>query len=152
MLYELIYGVLPFWPTGKLSTYRDPRDRMLAFTEAIFQDIKTENYAFHEKPYASAECKDLIDKLLVVDINQRLGGGEIKNHPWFANKMDWTKLNNKELDPPGSFLSHARNLWMNHNIRKKHRKYHHQAPRMIFLKSHQIIPPTGQRNVIVTFP
>ncbi len=42
----------------------------------------------------SAECRDLIDALLQVDPDIRLGHGgasELKEHPWFAG-LDWDNL------------------------------------------------------------
>ena len=42
----------------------------------------------------SAECRDLIDALLQVDPDVRLGHGgasELKEHPWFAG-LDWDNL------------------------------------------------------------
>ena len=52
----------------------------------------------------SEEAKDLINKLLNVDPNKRLGYGkngveELKNHPYFKD-VNWEKLKNLEETPP----------------------------------------------------
>ncbi len=51
-----------------------------------------------------ADSKDLIGKLCEVNPSKRLGnlrGGarDITSHPWFKS-IDWTKLYNRELEPP----------------------------------------------------
>ena len=46
--------------------------------------------------------KDLINKLLVIQVNKRIGYSdfsEIKKHPFFEN-FDWEKLSRRELKSP----------------------------------------------------
>eukprot|EP00596_Hydrurales_sp_CCMP1899_P005254 CAMPEP_0119038068 /NCGR_PEP_ID=MMETSP1177-20130426/6755_1 /TAXON_ID=2985 /ORGANISM="Ochromonas sp, Strain CCMP1899" /LENGTH=689 /DNA_ID=CAMNT_0007000155 /DNA_START=234 /DNA_END=2303 /DNA_ORIENTATION=- len=50
------------------------------------------------------ECKDLVSKLLVKEIQRRLGGqrggvDDIKRHPWFAN-LDFDAYLQKRVSPP----------------------------------------------------
>ena len=44
----------------------------------------------------SAECKDLIDKLLVVDPGQRLCGIEALKHPWFSKFAENAEVEEEE--------------------------------------------------------
>ncbi|TNN20610.1 Ribosomal protein S6 kinase beta-1 isoform 3 [Schistosoma japonicum] len=55
-------------------------------------------------PYLSREAISLISKLLVVDVNKRLGSGPsdseaIKMHPFFRN-TDWDLVLKKQVEPP----------------------------------------------------
>ena len=52
----------------------------------------------------SEEAKDLINKLLVIDPNQRLGSGKygiekLKQHPYFKN-INWEDLKELKVTPP----------------------------------------------------
>ena len=87
IMYEMLTGKLPFpFKRGvKLSikTYEK---------KIIFPNKMTEN------------AKDLIQKLLVVNPNDRLGSGtdgseSIKKHPFFE-EVDWDSAFEKQLDPP----------------------------------------------------
>jgi serine/threonine protein kinase len=55
--------------------------------------------------YFHPEAKDLIEKLLVVDVAKRLGGtrgggaDEVMAHPWFAG-IDWDALHKRQLRAP----------------------------------------------------
>ncbi len=55
--------------------------------------------------YFHPEAKDLIEKLLVVDVAKRLGGTrgggaeEVMSHPWFAG-IDWDALHKRQLRAP----------------------------------------------------
>jgi p90 ribosomal S6 kinase len=54
-------------------------------------------------PHLSEECKDIISRLLEMNVPKRLGSGasgvkHIKSHPWFQG-IDWEKLARKEVDP-----------------------------------------------------
>lgn len=55
--------------------------------------------------YFHPEAKDLIEKLLVVDVAKRLGGtrgggaDEVMAHPWFAG-IDWDALYKRQLRAP----------------------------------------------------
>lgn len=47
----------------------------------------------------SEEAKSLLEGLLTRDADSRLGGKAIKKHPFFA-KIDWDKLDSKEIEAP----------------------------------------------------
>jgi hypothetical protein len=55
-------------------------------------------------PYLSREASSLLTKLLVVDVNRRLGSGPsdaeaIKSHPFFRS-TNWEQVLNRKADPP----------------------------------------------------
>ena len=57
-----------------------------------------------QKMYVQNDAKDLIQKLLVIDPQQRLGSGadgseNIKNHPFFKG-IDWSLAKAKKTKPP----------------------------------------------------
>lgn len=88
LIFELLIGYSPFHSQDENST---------------FQSITNVDYTFPSKFY-DFSAKDLIEKLLVADPNHRLGllkSGikELKNHIWFYG-MDWSKLMDKEIEPP----------------------------------------------------
>lgn len=60
----------------------------------MFKKIKSANYHFRHKEFdmVSPECKDLIQKLLVVDPRKRLSGPDAIKHPWFS------KMKSSEVD------------------------------------------------------
>jgi len=61
----------------------------------------------------SPECKDLLEKLFVVDPKKRLGAGgahEIKEHPFFK-EIDWEQLQSLAVTPP--FVPDARTVHAN---------------------------------------
>jgi len=69
---------------------------------AIMNQIKKGEFVCPS--YMSAECKDLVQSMLQVNISERLGclkGGlkDLKRHKWFA-EIDWNKLANKETKAP----------------------------------------------------
>jgi microtubule-associated serine/threonine kinase len=79
ILYEFVVGVPPFAADTP---------------EEIFQNILDRNISWPEGDETSAECRDLVDRLLTLDPKQRLGhrgAGEVKLHPWFAG-VDWASL------------------------------------------------------------
>lgn len=88
LLYEMVYGKTPFCGTHRNAT---------------FKNIKNAELVLPTRPMVSAECKDLLQKLLCKNPNQRLGtrlGAEdIKRHPFFHN-INWALLRNKR--PPFS--------------------------------------------------
>ena len=53
--------------------------------------------------HISDHAKDLIQRLLTKDENERLGSNlgaeDIKAHPWFAG-VDWDGILNKRVKPP----------------------------------------------------
>lgn len=61
--------------------------------QEIFDNILNRRIEWPESGM-SAECQDLIDRLLQPDPEQRLGhfgSAEVKAHPWFAG-LDWDNL------------------------------------------------------------
>lgn len=86
LIYELVYGTTPFRGARRDET---------------FENIIKAPLRFPTKPTVSAECQDLIEKLLVKDVSRRLGSktgaNEIKAHPWFKG-INWALLRNES--PP----------------------------------------------------
>ena len=80
ILYEFIYGVPPFHAE---SPYR------------VFENILSRNLDFPEEVPISDEARDLIERLLTIDVGSRLGtksdAVEVKAHPFFK-EIDWTKV------------------------------------------------------------
>ncbi|OQR96926.1 protein kinase [Achlya hypogyna] len=87
LLFELLTGLPPFYTNDK---------------KQLFHNILRGNLTIPE--YISPQARDLIQRLLWKDPNQRLGSGprgdkEIMDHPFFAS-IDWNKLYRKEISPP----------------------------------------------------
>ncbi|KAI0013426.1 hypothetical protein F4779DRAFT_625271 [Xylariaceae sp. FL0662B] len=87
ILFEFLYGFPPFHASE---------------AEHVFENILARKIMWPDEPdYISSEAKDLINKLLCIDPQQRLGanredkyasgGEEIRNHPWFEG-MNWETL------------------------------------------------------------
>lgn len=70
LLYILVSGYLPF--------YSEDRDE-------VFEKIRQGKFHFDHKEFksVSAECKDLISKMLVVNPRDRIKGKQVLEHPWF---------------------------------------------------------------------
>lgn len=71
--------------------------------EKLYQNIKYANPKL-DYDFLAPEARDLCDRLLQKDPNQRLGSEsgdatDIKNHPWF-DCIDWKKIEEKQLQPP----------------------------------------------------
>ncbi|OQS06416.1 kinase [Thraustotheca clavata] len=87
LLFELLTGLPPFYTNDK---------------KQLFHNILRGNLTIPE--YISPQARDLIQRLLWKDPNQRLGSGprgdkEIMEHPFFSS-LDWGKLYRKEISPP----------------------------------------------------
>ena len=89
MLYEMIVGIPPFYHHSK---------------EVMKEFIKTKGVIFPAEKYKimmSAECKDIIDKLLSKDWHSRLGSkndaDEVLLHPFFKG-VDVQKLISKQIN------------------------------------------------------
>ncbi|RYP60119.1 hypothetical protein DL769_008268 [Monosporascus sp. CRB-8-3] len=88
IMFEFLYGYPPFHATE---------------AEQVFENILARNIQWpdEEDDVVSPEAKDLINKLLCIDPQQRLGsnrddkftsgGEEIRNHPWFTG-INWDTL------------------------------------------------------------
>ncbi len=73
VLYVLLCGFPPFMPPGKASS------------RPIEEQITSGSFVFYS-PYfdhVSAEAKDLVSRLLVLDPAYRLSAAEVLSHPWF---------------------------------------------------------------------
>ncbi|WFD33628.1 non-specific serine/threonine protein kinase [Malassezia cuniculi] len=87
MLFEFIYGYPPF--------HADTPAR-------VFDNIVSRNMDWDARVPISPEAKDLINRLVCTEVQQRLGAngvGEIKSHPFFAG-VDWEHL----TDADGPFV------------------------------------------------
>ena len=101
LLFALVFGALPFQGSN--------------FQE-LYQNILTENYSFPDYA-ASSEVKDLIKKLLKVNLSVRCSIDEMLEHQWFKNKIaddkkdEWSskesKFNLKKKDIVLRYLNDA---------------------------------------------
>lgn len=71
-----------------------------------FQDLRKAimkgRFKFPQQCDLSRQAKDIIKKLICVDVNHRLGSkgiSEIKNHPWFAS-INWQDVLEKRIKSP----------------------------------------------------
>lgn len=71
ILYAMLYGCYPF--SNKEPDY--------------IRKIVTATYHMPPDVQVSAECKDLLTRLLVADSEQRLSMEDIKAHPWFTHAL-----------------------------------------------------------------
>lgn len=68
LIYEMIFGVTPFKGLERDDT---------------FDNIRKGKFEFPSTPVVSKECKDVIKRLLEPNPEKRIGGAELKQHPWF---------------------------------------------------------------------
>mmetsp|Transcript_3406 Transcript_3406/g.7333 ORF Transcript_3406/g.7333 Transcript_3406/m.7333 type:complete len:470 (+) Transcript_3406:1117-2526(+) len=109
MIYEMLYGTNPFFDYD--DPYIDQRTLFKRIVRADFQAPRKQS-AIDADSIVSDDAKDLILKLLVVDVRKRLGCStargdlDIRNHPWFSNNegdgdgIDFGKLYRKEITAP----------------------------------------------------
>lgn len=73
MMYEMLSGTKPFEGNG---------------TKAVLQKIMAARYAFPEQIWAriSEEAKDLMRRLICVDVEKRLSATEALQHPWIIGQ------------------------------------------------------------------
>lgn len=80
LVYEMIYGIPPFYSTDINKMYK----------RTVVKELRFKKYT-----NCSDECKDFLQKILQKKVENRLGtiGDclEIMNHPWFKG-VDWVKL------------------------------------------------------------
>jgi len=82
LMYEMLTGLPPFYSEDIQMMYQQILGGQLNITNV------------------SDTAKDLIERLLVRDPNNRLVDPKvIKQHPWFSS-IDWAKLETKEVTPP----------------------------------------------------
>lgn len=105
MIYEMLFGTNPFFD------YDDPTiDQRTLFKRIVRGQFQRPQKQASIDAYSktSSEAKDLIKRMLVVDVKKRLGcmkdaDLDIRNHPWFSNPetgIDFGKLYRKELEAP----------------------------------------------------
>ncbi len=90
VLYEMMVGIHPFINRNQ---------------DQMYENIVDEEVKFPANADLSDHATSLLLGLLEKDPAQRLGGGpadalDIKNHPFFANYIDWQLLFDKKLTPP----------------------------------------------------
>ena len=88
LLYEMVVGHAPFEDDENIKMY----EKILVH-EPDFPDT------------VNSKLRHLIQKLLEKNAYQRLGSGaggavQVKNHPFFKNKLSWQDLAEQRLDPP----------------------------------------------------
>ena len=88
LLYEMIFGIPPFYSTNVQKMYKN----------TILNPLK-----FKKHTKCSDEVKDFISGLLVKKPKHRLGSVadslEVMSHAWFKD-FDWSKLLDRKLDMP----------------------------------------------------
>lgn len=90
VLYEMLYGLPPFYS----------RD-----TSVMYEAILNKPLHFREHIAVSQAGKDLLRGLLHKDGRTRLGSGpsdfeELRRHPFFAEHIDWDELIARKVPPP----------------------------------------------------
>lgn len=82
LIYEMLTGLPPFYSKHINVMYQKILNAQLSFPSSM-----------------SEEAQSLLEGLLTRDPEERLGGEAIKKHPFFA-KIDWKKLEAKEIEAP----------------------------------------------------
>jgi len=92
----------PFSATANCTDHRKPPFHG-EHTFDIFKRIMSAKVDM--PPYFHPDAQDLVRRLLVADVTQRLGGTrgggaeEVMAHPWFAG-LDWAALQRKQIRAP----------------------------------------------------
>lgn len=81
LLYILVTGSYPFQRAADLSM-KGP-----AKLNAVLTRILAVDYIYSPSRVLSDECRDLIDRMLVKDPQQRATVSEIQRHPWYAKSL-----------------------------------------------------------------
>ena len=103
VLYELVCGTKPFYS----------KENMTLFGE----DQKKNKLMLNE--FFSVELKDLLNKLLSNDKNNKLDNlDEIKKHLFFKG-LDWNKLSNFQIVPPINLVKNRKENWNKIGFKKK---------------------------------
>lgn len=88
LIYEMIYGLPPFYSTN---------------IQKMYKNIVVNELKFKKHTECSDEAKDFMSGLLVKKPRERLGSVadslEIMSHPWFAD-IDWSRLLEKKVSMP----------------------------------------------------
>ena len=75
-LYVMLVGAYPF---------DDPRQP--GNVPTIIANIQSARYAWPRNLHISAECKDLMKRILVADARRRITIPELLQHPWFLRNL-----------------------------------------------------------------
>ena len=96
LAYECFVGTTPFTSDDPMETYRKILKCEIDWPDEL-QSYRT-------------LAHDLTDRLITVDAARRLGGGavvgarggarEVRDHPWFADHINWSALEKKAMQPP----------------------------------------------------
>jgi len=95
LIYEMLFGTNPFFD------YDDPNIDQ----KTLFKRIISGKFYFPHKSKVSDDAKDLIRKMLTVDVKERLGccsarcDLDLREHNWFKD-VDFGKLYRKEMKAP----------------------------------------------------
>ena len=86
LIFELVSGKTPFRAKSSDLIYENVIDLNIQWAPAIY-----------------GLCKDIIQKLLVINpafrLGHRLGSPEIKMHMWFSS-INWKKISLRQVNPP----------------------------------------------------
>lgn len=75
VLYVALSGIPPFWASSRQTLAESILNKDVSFKSAKWA-------------HASAECKDLITKMLAKDPRHRISATEILSHPWIKQHCD----------------------------------------------------------------
>merc|ERR1712046_486127 len=89
-------GVLIYYMLSCETPFAQPEDSELM----VYSKISSRDFKFPDR--ISSTARDLIDKLLTRDVNQRLGNGQtgfaaLKKHPWFRT-FNWEVMDSVTRD------------------------------------------------------
>ena len=93
LLYVLVTGIMPF----RAST-----------VEELNKKILKGSFEFPERTLLSAELKDLIRKMLTVDVGSRIDSSQVLTHPWLSLELPHTagRQKNFKFERPKERDSH----------------------------------------------
>ena len=103
VLYELVCGIKPFYSKENMTLFGD--------------DLKKNKLMVNE--YFSTELKNILNKLLSKDKNEKFNNlDEIKKHLFFKG-LDWNKLANFQIVPPLNLVKNRADNWNKIGFKKK---------------------------------
>ena len=103
VLYELVCGTKPFYSKENMTLFSDEINK----NKLIIND------------YFSSELKNLLNKLLCKDKNEKFNNiEEIKKHPFFKD-LDWIKISNMQIVPPINLCKNRIENWNKIGFKKK---------------------------------
>ncbi|KAG1452940.1 hypothetical protein G6F55_008403 [Rhizopus delemar] len=141
LIYEMLYGITPFWAETHINMYRRVIKDRLQFPSSF------------DKP-----TRDFLSGLLEKEAKERLGWNgiqEIQSHPYFQS-IDWTLAANRQLTPPyvpvikdEADVSHFDELFTNMPVRISQSSDVQQDPFDSFdfdLSSSSLVDPQKNQN------